>query len=487
MSGLRKFKVRFGDGAHYRAVMPNSFRLHGKGFIQFEDNMVRFGGKRHRPFWFGVPEEHVVQQADILNARTTGKYVLFDIEKPGEIGHQVGFAASDRKTAEAIMSLLPRRRSEGFARDQAQLVDFHDRLNKLGRRAVVTPIIVALNVLVFILMVVGGADVLVPSPAIAIQWGSNYGPLTMDGQWWRLFTATFVHFGILHLAFNMLALYQTGQVVERLFGSARFLVLYIFSGLAGSVLSLLWHPLVNGAGASGAIFGVFGGLLALTLDSRNGVPRSLMTAHRTSTITFIAYNLFNGFLHAGIDNAAHIGGLLGGMAMGFVLARPIGLTAPAGVAKFKVATSGVIILLLGAGGYGLLYPSESVQQESRFQQQLDAFLAQEQKALDDTKRLFQTGTTSETEKLAFAKSMEQQVLPQWENMYRAFADATLSEQSPRYQLRQYLLRYLDDRRKSCRLFVDAVNRDDAQLMAQSNEFVKDAIAQIELIKQMPAK
>jgi rhomboid protease GluP len=148
----------------------------------------------------------------------------------------------------------------------------------------------------------------------------------LKGEWWRLFTAMFLHFGLIHLAFNMWVLWSLGQLTERLFGSAYFLVLYLFSGLCGSLGSLYWHPDVNSAGASGAIFGVMGGLFALMVKPATRIPPSIAVAQRNSALIFIAYNLFNG-LRPGIDNAAHIGGLLGGFAMGWALARPVDVEA----------------------------------------------------------------------------------------------------------------------------------------------------------------
>ena len=235
---------------------------------------------------------------------------------------------------------------------------------------------------------VQSTGLLAPDAEVAVNWGSNYGPLTLQGQWWRLFTSMFVHFGILHLALNMFALYQTGRMVERMFGSLHFLLLYVFAGLSGSMVSLWWHPMINSAGASGAIFGVFGGLLAFMLNPKNAVPRAVMTAHRNSTVFFIGFNLLNGFTHAGIDNGAHIGGLLGGIVFGFLLARPLdmGVRSVAGAGRLALSCL-ACLLVLGALSYPMSHPDADFVQEQRFRDALQTFSQQEKQTIGETQRL----------------------------------------------------------------------------------------------------
>ena len=125
-------------------------------------------------------------------------------------------------------------------------------------------------------MLAAGADLMNPNPAIHIRFGSNFGPLTWTGEEWRLLTSAFLHFGLIHIALNMFALYQGGALVERLFGSTRFALIYLLSALSGSVASGWWDPLRNSAGASGAIFGVYGALLAFMVVRRADIPPSML-------------------------------------------------------------------------------------------------------------------------------------------------------------------------------------------------------------------
>lgn len=229
---------------------------------------------------------------------------------------------------------------------------FYLRLESVGRSFPVTRLLVALNCAIFLAMVLlGGADPFAPAMLVVTHWGSNFGPLTISGQWWRMISAMFLHIGLLHLAVNMWSLYQTGALVERMFGSLHFLVLYLVAGLAGNLASLMWNPLVNSAGASGAVFGVIGGLLAFMLDTRYGVPRSVMADVRRNVLLIVLLNLGFGFSHAGIDNAAHLGGLAGGLLAGMMLARPLSaewrqLHRWAGIGMTLAATA---LLLLGGG------------------------------------------------------------------------------------------------------------------------------------------
>ncbi|GAB4007990.1 hypothetical protein GCM10028808_13070 [Spirosoma migulaei] len=179
---------------------------------------------------------------------------------------------------------------------------------------VVTPILVWLNVGVFILMAVSGVDMLQPASADLIQWGANYSPLTLGGEPWRLLSCCFLHIGILHLLFNMYALVQIGPILEPLLGTRQFTIAYLTAGLMGSVVSLWWHDVVLGAGASGAIFGMYGVFLALL--TTNWLDAAVRRELLKSILTFVGFNLFIG-MQSHIDNAAHIGGLLGGLFTGY--------------------------------------------------------------------------------------------------------------------------------------------------------------------------
>lgn len=179
-----------------------------------------------------------------------------------------------------------------------------------------TPILLDLNILVFICMVFVGAGFSSFETAGLLSWGANCRPLVLEGEYWRLLTSTFLHGGLEHLIVNMLALLFIGFFLEPVIGAWRFALSYLLTGLAGSITSIWWHPLSVSVGASGAILGMYGVAIALLL--KNLLPGQLK---RTSLLCFVAYagySLLSG-LTGNIDNAAHIGGLLSGIFIGLAL------------------------------------------------------------------------------------------------------------------------------------------------------------------------
>jgi len=141
-------------------------------------------------------------------------------------------------------------------------VTFGEVLYAATPSAYVTKALIAANVLVYVLMVARGISRSGRRSSKLLAWGAGYGPLTTNGQPWRLFTGDVPAFGIIHIGMNMFVLWQGGALIERLFGNFSYLVIYLLSGLCGSFLSLYTHPFGVSAGASGAVFGVYGALFA---------------------------------------------------------------------------------------------------------------------------------------------------------------------------------------------------------------------------------
>lgn len=180
----------------------------------------------------------------------------------------------------------------------------------------ITPIILNINMLIYLIMVIAGLGVISFKGIDLLNWGANYRPYTTNGQWWRLLTSIFLHGGLMHIIANMVGLLFVGVFLEPLLGRTKYLTVYLLTGILASVTSVWWHTATVSIGASGAIFGLYGLFLALML--LKVFPKEFSKAFMTSTLIFVGYNLLMG-LAGGIDNAAHIGGLISGFVIGLIL------------------------------------------------------------------------------------------------------------------------------------------------------------------------
>jgi rhomboid protease GluP len=184
---------------------------------------------------------------------------------------------------------------------------------------VVTRILIGINVAVFLAMVLTTHQFFDFNTATALRWGADFAPATTSGEWWRMLTSMFLHGGILHLAVNMWALRNLGYTAELFYGRRNFTIIYMLSGFAGSSATLIWRPDTVSVGASGAIFGVAGALAAMVYFKKLPVDRAVLKRDIGSIGAVIIYNLLIGAALPIINNAAHVGGLLGGVLLGFAL------------------------------------------------------------------------------------------------------------------------------------------------------------------------
>ena len=190
-----------------------------------------------------------------------------------------------------------------------------------SRRFLATPLLLDLNLLIFGLMVLSGVSASDPTGRELVRWGSNVSGLTLHGEPWRLLSSVFVHAGFPHLLLNMVSLWLLGLLVEDRVGPLRLALVYLASGVGGSLASVWWHAAgINSVGASGAIFGLYGFLLALLVSKKLVLDKSDRRAMLGLVLYLVISNLISG-LTGNIDNAAHLGGLLTGL----LVAGPLAL------------------------------------------------------------------------------------------------------------------------------------------------------------------
>ena len=199
----------------------------------------------------------------------------------------------------------------GQPRGAAKVVQSAQR-RSASRPGIVTTTLIAINVGIYLLQLAGGASINANSGWI-FQHGALYGPLVADGDWYRLITAAFLHYGPIHLGMNMLALWWIGRPLESYLGPFRYLLLYLVSGLAGSAGALIANPEAVTVGASGAIFGILGAAIVL--------ERQQTYVLGGSAITLLVVNLAFTFAVPGISIGGHLGGLAGGALCILALSR----------------------------------------------------------------------------------------------------------------------------------------------------------------------
>nr|WP_026104860.1 rhomboid family intramembrane serine protease [Heyndrickxia coagulans] len=249
-------------------------------------------------------EIYLDEPMHINGGKTELRSVLIEGENPGPgISKLRPFTESRLAIAPETMSwdayALQRTVFEAEARREEEERQLFD-----AGRPFFTYVFLAVQIAVFIVMSLTGGT---QNTQNLIRFGAKYNPLIMEGQYWRLIMPVFIHIGIMHLFMNSLSLYYIGPLVERIYGKARFALIYLFAGFTGCLASFLFSPSLS-AGASGAIFGLFGALLYIGTAYRDLFFRTM----GPSVITLIIINLVFGFSVSGIDNFGHLGGLFGG-------------------------------------------------------------------------------------------------------------------------------------------------------------------------------
>jgi len=208
-----------------------------------------------------------------------------------------------------------------------------------------TILLIAISTTVFVAMVAKGVSAVYPTSEHLLHWGANYGPYTLGGQYWRLVTASFLHVGLMHLALNMVSLWILGRMVEKIFGGFITCGLYLLTAIGAGLLTISWDPVRVSAGASGAIFGFDGVLIAVLYYGKLGLPPEFVRRALGWVVKIALINLLYG-LRGNVDNMAHLGGLVTGLLAGVFLARTFSLSQERLAAQTRVLAVTTFVLLL---------------------------------------------------------------------------------------------------------------------------------------------
>lgn len=256
---------------------------------------------------------------------------------------------------------------------------FDRTLRALTPHTPATYLALAVSCAIFLLMAVGSSGGGLASPfadETLAAWGANQPALTADRQGWRLFAAIFIPFWLLQLLFNGWTLLDLGRLMERMLGSAGFLLVYVTAGFAGNLAHVVGEPGRLAAGNTGAVFGLLGALAGWLIRDRRAIPAAVTARLRRSVPAFIAFNVGYGLIEQRVDAADYLGGSAVGLVCGLALARPL---TEAGVKGRWRANAIVAVLgasLVVAAAYGIAPPPSDLQAEySRLADLEDRLLA----------------------------------------------------------------------------------------------------------------
>jgi rhomboid protease GluP len=334
-----------------------------------------------------------------------------------------------------------------------------------------TIVLIALNVLVFLIMVLQGVSVFNPTADSVVRWGADYGPLTLHGQWWRMVVSTFLHFGLIHLLFNMLVLFNIGLFLESLAGLVPFVALYLVCGLGGSAASLAWHPSIVSAGASGAIFGLYGALLGFLVRHRGSIPAESLMSLRKGAFTFIGYNLLFG-LRPGVDMSAHLGGLATGFVLGLFLIQPPSTSSSSSGSGELTVSNGELtpaskwrVPAAVALGLALIaVPMIALPKPDDYLIEYKRLATLEEKDLELFNASMKQWQANQITPQKYADILEKQILPQWRAEREAIEKLKVSQDQA--ATKRLLVEYLTNREQGWQLTVDGLRAHDADKLRQ---------------------
>ena len=349
-----------------------------------------------------------------------------------------------------------------------------------------TVTLVAANVLVFTAMLANGAGLWHSPNHVQLAWGAGFGPATKDGEWWRLGTAVFLHFGLVHLGMNMWALWDGGRLVERLYGSLRFFGIFLASGLTGNLLSLIVAAdrAVSG-GASGAIFGIYGALLVWLWRERRTVhPTEFRWLFGGATL-FTAATIGLGLLIPGIDNAAHIGGLVTGALLGAAAARPLpGRIAATGRRQWVAAAAYALMVTVLV--MRIPDPLYRWKDELQARSEVRDFLVTDQMIAQRWQELMSASKKGGASFEELAGRIESDITMEYQQSFEQLSSLNLDAAAPSAETVAILKRYAQLRSEASHLLAEGIRLKDQKMIDDALERARQAPYLARGVKPPPA-
>jgi rhomboid protease GluP len=333
------------------------------------------------------------------------------------------------------------------------LQPLHLTLKSRVPQVTITKLIIAANILVFVAMLVKGAGLWHSPNAIQLAWGANFGPATQDGEWWRLGTAMFLHFGVIHLLVNVWSLWDAGQLVERMYGHLRFAGIYVLSGLTGNLVSLViqGNAAVSG-GASGAIFGVYGALLTFLWRERQSIARHEFRWLFWGASVFSVATIVFGFVVPGIDNSAHIGGFLTGIFSSILLSQSIEVKPVSRNAKLLAGS--VIVLACVVLVLNIPAPKYRWSDELLLRKKVDEFLLKDQAINRSWLQIMHEGNKGEATFDSLANHIDEAISEPYEQSFEQLSQLPSDPALPSAAKLKNILQYVEKRKTESQVLAD---------------------------------
>lgn len=447
-------------------------RFKGDGGVKVQGDYLEVTGRKRRLFAMRRATDRYPLTA-LRNVSRSGNVVSFAV--PLAKGHWQAFlVCSHEATATALVNRLPVIvDSNLFTFGEAQQ-ELKQRLEHLPRSTPAAWLLLALNILVYLAVAWTGDNWLQFNPEHLANVGGNFSPYTTEGQWWRLVSAMFLHGGLVHLVFNMYALYSFGLLAERLYGTKAFLGIYLLAGIVGSCGTLLFYSSSVSVGASGAIFGIMGALVAFLATDKDFLSDGARKRLLTNFAVFTMYMLSQGFGKVGIDNAAHVGGMLTGLTLGWFTGSPLKFRQEGTDWLCGRVAAGIALVLLVAGVAVAAAPKPGADFRSHVAMiELAKELGAKESALSgEMKRIAAKGAST-------APADVEQMVRQLKTTHDGFAErlTALQPASPELQARrQLLLNYVSLKQEGSLLLGVGIEKTDARLVEEGKQKLEEGNA-----------
>jgi rhomboid protease GluP len=436
----------------------NDFRFVGFGNIAVHGASVFVEGRRFG-FILGLPLRRRIELkvGDIFNVEHLENVVRFECRFADGKSKALTFWLVDSGAAENLVRSLPAEKATDFVPQLPAYLDFEEHLEKRALHLPVTHGFAVLCLLMFAVTISHGGEWFKSTGVVEIAWGSNFGPATSGGQWWRLLTYSLLHFGVVHLVFNLWALISFGAIAERLYGSLRYTMICLVAGVAGGMSSIALQPSVNSAGASAAIFGIFGALLVAHLRGAEAIPPSVQRSLRNSTMFFVLVTLASGLVIRGIDNAAHVGGLVAGICMGLAFHSPrrlVRIAAP--------ATLAALIVFAGAGLARRVADTPAAEVE--YWKSMRWFMSGELRAVKNWAELQRLAGAEQIDDDTMARRLDTEVAPFWREASKRFQPLKFDAGSELSDPHQYIQALSNARLHAIELCISGMRKHDVEIV-----------------------